>query len=112
MSGNDLAKILSDNGFNYYDGYVDRFKIIKNLEIINYEPLVEYIDVEIKSNKAFYVYINFKDNIPQITNFGLSFSVDNYRASIQKYIYICFDNKNDFIEELYRLNSNGQNIKG
>ena len=64
------------------------------------------------------MYIHFKVNISEIHDFGLNLDMDGYikenpyACDNDNFIYKRFDDKNDFIEELYRLNSVGLNIKG
>lgn len=108
-----LIEVLEKNGFSYHKHhtiYVD------NLQIIHYEPLVDYIDVENFSercgNLEWYIYINFKNNVPKEQNCGLNFDVSEYIINLHNYIYKKFDDENGFIDELHRLNSIGLTIKG
>lgn len=106
----NISKILSDNGFmNHKNPKTDSY-IVENIAIVNFESIIEYIDVHVHS---YITYINFvEDNIPKELNFGLSLDMNGYEITDKKYLYKRFNHKNDFLDELHRLNSIGLNIKG
>lgn len=106
----NIYQVLSDNNFKFHKhpSYFGTF-IIKDLEIVNYEPLIECITVH---SIRYCIYIDFKDIIPEESNFGLSFDVCGYENISPGYLRKRFYSENDFIEELHRLNSIRLNIKG
>lgn len=114
MSYCDLAKILTENGFNCKED-LDGTHIVENLQIIHCEPLVEYIDVEYEhynQMKKFKIFINFKNAVVREPNWGLNIDVKDYIICDYKFIMKIFDSENDFIDELQRLDSIGLDIKG
>lgn len=111
-----IEQILSNNGFKYKP-LLDRdygMILVENLEIVHVEQMVEKITV---SRYNFYIHINFKCDIfntPVCQNLIKNFDVNGYHKIYSNYNYIRkeFDNENDFINELQRLNPIGLNIKG
>ena len=113
-----LCKILEENGFDYYEFPNDDTYILNNLQFVYNEPLIDYIEIANEDVRYkhlnWHIYINFKSNVPQEQNFGLNLDMPGYIIHLvdNTCIYKIFYKENDFIEELYRLNSVGLNIKG
>lgn len=112
LQGCSLVKILSDNCFSYEE-YHENYSsyVVKNINIINFEPKIDYIIVD-GDKYNFDICIEFKDYVSDVPNFGLNFDMSGYKIVDQCTISHEIMNKNDFIEELHRLNSVGKNIKG
>ena len=115
MTKNYLTNVLEDNGFSYYEikKYYGNLYVIKDINIIYQEPKLSYVDVCMGGcNAKFTVYINFKNTLCNERNFGFDLDLSGYRICGNTYIGKVFYNKNDFIQELQRLDSIGLNIKG
>ena len=63
----NIHQILSDNGFKYHYSMVDKTLVIDDLEVVNYEPIIDYIDV---LNRGFYVFINFIEELNRLRFVG------------------------------------------
>lgn len=115
VSKRGLEQILSDNGFSYYKHPNKSYDtlIIDNIEIYKMYQDMIYVDVTQYEEEDFRIYINFKDNkYIDISNLCIDLSTyfHVHEGNIQ-----CLKialNKNNFINELHRLNSVGLNIKG
>ena len=107
----NIPDILSKNGFTYHKNPSTDSYIIEDIAIYNLESKIKYIDVGIGN---YVVYINFTENIiPDKPNFGLYLDINGYNLmAFDKYLFRSFETEYDFIDELQRLNSIGQNIKG
>lgn len=117
MSEDILHKLLADNGFvidptsymrnTHYD--------IINTNISEFEPTITSISVGHYGYRKYFVYIIFSLEIYHKYNFGVDLSMDlsNYNKSYHSgcEIYAIFDNEDDLIKELCRLNSIKPNIK-
>ena len=115
MAKNYLINLLKGNGFSYHENNVDygNLYVIEDINIIYREPKLSFVDVCMgECNTKFIVYINFKDTLCNERNFGLDFDLSGYKICEQTFIGKMFYNKNDFIQELQRLDSIGLNIKG
>ena len=112
MTDNYLANVLEDNCFSYEKTGINLY-VIKDINIIYQEPKLSFVDVCMgECNTKFIVYINFKNIVYNERNFGLDLDLSGYVICGHTYIGKMFDNKNDFIKELQRLDSTGLNIKG
>ena len=110
MSDDEFTKMLEDNGFSYHEHEIYRdCYVIENLDIVNYEPNIKNITV---SEYRSYVCINFKKDSRYMPSFGLNLDMEGYESCLAYDLCKKFNNNNDLIEELHRLNSIGLNIKG
>ena len=112
MTDNYLTNVLEDNCFSYEKAMTGMY-VIKDINIIYQEPKLSFVDVCMgECNTKFIVYINFKNTLCNERNFGLDFDLSGYEIRGDTHIGKIFYNKNDFIQELQRLDSVGLNIKG
>lgn len=125
MMKDDLYITLLENGFNFDfqcdTDVCESSYMIKNVNILNLESNVESIEIQ-NHNNDYEIYISFKYGVTSnLKNFGLNVDMSGYligkyfydeNTDKCSYIYKKCDNKCDLIEELHRLNSIGQNIKG
>ena len=121
MSQIDLKKILEDNGFEYYeDDFYGSTYNIQNIELTRRNGVRKihvfhnYYNLHGKViDEYFEIYIYFYHDINTLLNFGIScLDMDGYKVYHDYIIGKKFCNANDVIDELHRLNSIGQNIKG
>lgn len=111
MSNEYIFEILTKNGFNFLKKPDTLLSyIIKDLEIIHCEPLIKSVDF-VSSRNHWTVFINFEDNT--LLNPDLQLNIDAYTNQMEyNYLMRTFYNVDDFIEEIYKLNLCGKNIKG
>lgn len=116
MSKNELKQMLSDNGFSYCEHDNETTLIIENIEICKMEQRITYVDVKIYDNlnqRIYFIYINFENNRDKDTSnmyIDLSMYINDHNDD--EFLTYELDDKDEFIGELQRLNSIGQNIKG
>lgn len=118
MSEDILPKLLLDNGFTnspmrWIEGMY--YNII-NINILELEPIITSINVgHNEDNEKYTVFIVCLPEAYAKPNFGIDSSTDmsGYKISDHRGcdIYNVFNNKDDFINELCRLNSIGLNTK-
>ena len=111
MSKYTLSKELSNNGFIFYKTTNDGEHAIKDINVVDSEKDVDHVSLyDRESDQLLIIY--FKGDVPETHNFGLSLDMDGYVKSMWvKSILKIFSNKYDLIEELYRLDCRGLNIK-
>ena len=114
MSEGEFIKMLEDNGFSYYKHAIHHYcYVIKNLNIVNYEPKIENITVDRYKCRVYIYFKAYQHYIPPFElNLNLNLGMEGYVDWSGYSVYKKFSNKNDLIEGLHRLNSIGLNIKG
>lgn len=116
MSNINLDKLLLDNGFTYYL-WAEEY-VIENLRIYETEQCIRNIRVKQWTGSKFTIYINFKEGLMDIPNYGLNFDVSEYKMCKDLevvwygHIYENFTDKYELLSELHRFNNCGINIKG
>lgn len=127
MSKSELEEMLTTNGFTFHPPLNDddtlsshvEHLIIENIGISKVYQQIAHVEVVYRPNPDdFIIHIFFKDGRVNRSDSPIDMSMYDFRDVIP--IYDMFDeflslgivDKNDFIKELYRLNSTGLNIKG
>lgn len=111
---NNIIKILQDNGFNSHK-HPEEYNItyvIENISLVELDPYISSVNVGEKN--GFNVYINFKNGIINALNSCIDLDIYDRGFDWNGNEMLCykFENENDFVKELHRLNSIGLNIKG
>lgn len=109
-----LEQILSDSGFSYHPHPNEEYNtlVIENIGISKIYQQITSIEVNTINQNNFIVFIEFEMNyIINDSDFCIDLSMYTYyNGKYLRHLECEFD-KDKLIEELYRLNSIGLNIK-
>lgn len=115
LSEYDLPKLLLDNGFTYSPVRCagEMQYNITNISILKLEHIIDSISVGY--NKRYFILILLMSKVYDKPNHGIDPSIDMSGYEAARYsdcdLYREFNSEDDFMKELYRLDSIGLNTK-
>lgn len=115
MVKSGIPKIMADNGFRSHP-HPNKdcgTYIVENIGFVEMNQQITYIDVG-RMGVEFTIFINFKGGVVNTSNLNIDLDmyVRLWDGEGNEMLKCEFNNKNDLIEELHKLNCVGMNIKG